>query len=109
VTLEEYLAEHGFELIQRGRDGSNRYALRVNPYLQQWVTWFADGTIEFTWEVELGAYLLAKGFTFSVQDELSLLLFPATEKRGPADAQWLAAEILRTESELSSIDLAGGS
>jgi hypothetical protein len=108
VTLEEFLAEHDFELVQRGRDGSNRYIRKANPYLDLWVTAFADGTIEYTWELEFGAYLISKGFTVSVQDELSLLLFPGTEKRGPADPDWLAAEIARTEVELRSVDLLGG-
>jgi hypothetical protein len=70
-----------------------------------WLMWFPDGTIEFTWEFELGAYLIAKGFAISVQDELSLLMFPGNEKRGPADPQWLANEILRTEAEIASVDL----
>lgn len=105
MTLEEYLTEQNFQILQRTREGANRYVRRTNQYLQMWLTWFPDGTIEFTWEFELGAYLIARGFTISVQDELSLLLFPATEKRGPADAQWLANEILRTEAEIASIDL----
>jgi len=108
MTLEDYLADQGFEIVQRSREGANRYVLRRSSYLQVWVTWFQDGTIEFTWEFELGAYLLMKGFTISVQDELSLLLFPGAEKRGPADANWLAGEILRMETELGSIDALTG-
>ncbi len=108
MTLEEYLKEQEFEVVQRTREGANRYVRRSNNYLRFWLTWFADGTIEFSWEFELGAYLIARGFTISAQDELSLLLFPATEKRGPADAQWLANELLRTEAELASIDMLRG-
>ncbi len=108
MSLEEFLAEHDFELIQRGRDGSNRYVRHAHPYLDLWVTWFADGTIEYTWELEFGAYLIAKGFAVSVQDELSLLLFPGAERRGPAQADWLAAEVARTERELGSVDLLSG-
>lgn len=108
VTLQEFLEDHGFELVQRGRDGSGRYVKRANAYLQLWVSLFVDGTIEYTWEFELGAYLKEKGFTISVQDELSLLLFAGAERRGPADPEWLAAEIGRTEAELDSIDFASG-
>ncbi len=108
MNLEEYLTEQGFEIVQRTRDGANRYVRRSTPFLQYWVTWFADGTLEFTWEIELGSYLLAKGFAISVQDELSLLLFPGEEKRGPADANWLAGEILRAEGALGSVDFLAG-
>lgn len=109
MTLDEFLAEHAFELVQRGRDGAGRFVRRANTYLQLWVIAFVDGTIEYTWEFELGAYLKEKGFAISVQDELSLLLFPGAERRGPADADWLASEIARTEQELSAIDLLTGS
>ena len=82
-----------------------RFVRRVSPYLQYWVNWFTNGTIDFTWEFELGAYLLAKGFTISVQDELSLLLFPGVEERGPARSDWLHSVISRNEAQLGSVDL----
>jgi hypothetical protein len=108
MTLDDYLRQQDFEILQRTRDGANRYVRRANRFLRFWVTWFTDGMIEFTWEFELGAYLIEKGFSISVQDELSLLLFPAAEVRGPADAQWLAEQILIAEARFESVDLLAG-
>lgn len=107
-TLDDELGELGFELIQHGRGGTRRYVLKTNPYLQWWVLVHADGTAELTWEFELGAYLQMKGFHISVQDELSLLLFPKGEVRGPAEAGWVPGEIARAQDHLGSVDLASG-
>ena len=106
MTFENEITELGFELVG-GRGGAQRYALRSHPYLQWWVTLFSDGTAELTWEFELGAYLATKGFHVSVQDELSLLLFPSGERRGPAEAEWLATEMERGLAALGSVDLTG--
>lgn len=108
MSLDGPLADLGFELVQERRNGDRQYSRRQHPYLAWWVLTHADGTAELSWEVELGAYLRAKGFAVSVQDELSLLVFPAAESRGPADAAWLEAEIERAERQLSSVDLLGG-
>ena len=107
MSFDDYLAELGFELVQQTRAGTLRYARRTNPFTQWWVLAHPDGTAELTWEFELGAYLKAKGFAFSVQDELSLLLFPLAETRGPAEASWLSTEIERAEAHLGSLDLRG--
>jgi hypothetical protein len=108
MTFTEELAEMGFELVQQSRGGTLRFARRPHPFLQWWVLVHADGTAELTWEFELGAYLKAKGFAFSVQDELSLLLFPTGEARGPADARWVAEQIARAEFHLGGLDLVQG-
>src|SRR5205823_881303 len=76
VTVEETLAELGFDLVQRRRNGDLQYGKRSHPYLSWWVLTHSDGTAELSWEFELGAYLQMKGFHVSVQDELSLLIFP---------------------------------
>jgi hypothetical protein len=108
MSFDDELAEMGFELVQQTRDGTRRYARRSHAFLQWWVLARPDATAELTWEFELGAYLKAKGFAFSVQDELSLLLFPLTDVRGPADASWVTAEIERAETHLASLDLRSG-
>lgn len=107
MTLDVELAEAGFELVG-ARQGTKRYARRSNPYLQWWVVTHPDGTADLQWELELGAYLKAKGFHVSVQDELSLLLFPNGDIRGPAEASWIAAEIARAEAHLASVNLVAG-
>ena len=109
MSFADDLADIGFELIQQTRGGTLRFAHRPHPFLQMWVMAHPDGTAEVTWEVELGAYLKAKGFAISVQDELSLLLFPSSESRGPADAGWVAQEVARAQARLGELDLAQGS
>jgi hypothetical protein len=108
VSFTDDLAELGFELVQHDRSGTQRFAFRSNAFLQWWVLAYPDGTAEVTWEFELGAYLKQKGFHISVQDELSLLLFPEGETRGPADETWVRAEIDRAAQLLSEIDLLKG-
>jgi hypothetical protein len=108
MTIEEALAELGFDLVQRRRNGDLQYGRRANPYFSWWVLTHPDGTAEISWEIELGAYLKAKGFHVSVQDELSLLLFPNTEIRGPATGEWLRASIEEAERHIGSVDLLGG-
>jgi hypothetical protein len=105
--IETELEEAGFELIGI-RSGTQRYARRSHPYLQWWVVLHGDGTAEVQWELELGEYLLSKGFHVSVQDELSLLLFPRGEIRGPADAGWIAGQIAEAEARLQAVNLATG-
>jgi hypothetical protein len=102
------MADLGFALVGDRRGGVSRYALRSGPYLQWWVHAHADGTADLTWEVEIGSYFKDKGFHISVQDELSLLLFPAEEVRGPANAEWVAGEMSRAEERLRSMDLVDG-
>jgi hypothetical protein len=108
MSLDSHLDQLGFELIQERRGGAKRFARRSNPYLHQWVLIHPDGTAEFTWELELGAYLKAKGFHISVQDELSLLLFPSGEARGPADPNWLDDRLAEADGALDAVDLASG-
>ena len=103
-TLDEY----GFELVQERRGGELQYGKRSNPYLAWWVLVHTDGTAELSWEFELGEYLKAKGFHVSVQDELSLLIYPRGEVRGPAEGQWLRAEMERAAGALESVDLLAG-
>ena len=107
MSLDDDLTQAGFELVG-SRQGTNRYARRSNPYLQWWVVTNPDGTADLQWEFELGAYLKAKGFHVSVQDELSLLLFPSTDVRGPADQAWIAEEIAQATERLASVDLVSG-
>lgn len=109
MTLEEELDEQGFALLDQRRGGTRRYTRQSNPYLKWWVMVHADGTAEVTWEFELGEYMKAKGLHVSVQDELSLLLFPSQEVRGPAEGEWLRLEIERAEGHLRSVDLLEGS
>ena len=109
MTFDEALTEAGFELLDQRRDGMRRFTRRTNPYLRWWLTIGANGNVELSWEFELGEYMKAKGFHVSVQDELSLLLFPSDELRGPAEAEWLQEEIRRAELQLASIDLLAGS
>jgi hypothetical protein len=108
VTIEETLGELGFDLVQRRRGGELQYGLRSHPYLSWWVLTKPDGTAELSWEFELGAYLQMKGFHVSVQDELSLLIFPKEEMRGPADGDWLRSTIEGAEKEIGSIDMLAG-
>jgi hypothetical protein len=108
VSFESELEELGFVLLQERRGGARRYTHRTHPFLNWWVLVHGDGTAELTWEFELGAYLNAKGFAVSAQDELSLLLFPSNEVRGPAEEGWLGAEIERAERHLASLDLLSG-
>jgi len=108
VTIEEALAELGFDLVQRRRGGELQYARRSHPYLSWWVIVRADGTAELQWEYELGAYLQMKGFHVSVQDELSLLIFPKQEATGPAEAEWLRSAIEQAERTIGSIDMLAG-
>ncbi len=109
MSFESTLVEAGFELLDERRGGSRRFTRRSNPYLRWWVTTLPDATIELSWEFELGEYLKMKGLHVSVQDELSLLLFPSDEVRGPADAAWLQQQIDRAEQHLGSVDLLAGS
>jgi hypothetical protein len=106
MTIESDLESAGFELVGT-RSGVQRYSLRPNPYLQYWVV-LDDAGAEFQWEFALGEYLRSKGFHVSVQDELSLLLFPQREMRGPAEAGWLADQIASTGALLASVNLATG-
>ncbi len=108
MSMDIELSDLGFELVQERRDGGKRFVRRANAYMNQWFLIHADGSAEFTWEFELGAYLKAKGFDISVQDELSLLLFPSGEARGPADLSWLADRMTEADSALGSVDLATG-
>jgi hypothetical protein len=109
VSFEEALSDQGFELLDQRRGGTRRYTRRSNPYLRWWVMAHPDGTAELTWEFELGEYMKGKGLHVSVQDELSLLLFPRQEVRGPAEAAWLQSEIEQAERHLGSVDLLAGS
>jgi len=107
MTVQDDLIDAGFELVG-SRSGTERFARRSNPYLQWWVVVSENGAAELQWEFALGEYLKSKGFHISAQDELSLLLFPGAEVRGPADAGWIADEIIRAESQLASVNLASG-
>jgi hypothetical protein len=106
--IEETLAELGFDLVQRRRGGELQYARRSNPYLSWWVLVRPDGVAELQWEYELGAYLQMKGFHVSVQDELSLLLFPKQEATGPAGDEWLRSAIAEAERLIGSVDMLAG-
>jgi hypothetical protein len=108
MSYADDLVALGFELVQSDRSGTQRFALRSNPYLKWWIMAHADGTSELTWEFELGAYLKEKGFHVSVQDELSLSLFPKTEVRGPSEESWVKTEIDRAAAVLEGIDLLRG-
>jgi hypothetical protein len=108
VTTDEVFADAGFELVQTRRGGERQYARRVHPYLSYWALARPDGLVELSWEVELGAYLKQKGFAISVQDELSLLLFPTGEVSGPIETAWLVEEMGRIEERLGSVDLRTG-
>lgn len=94
--------------MQQRRSGTRQYTRQSNPYLRWWVMAHADGTADLSWEFELGEYLKGKDLHISVQDELSLLLFPSQEVRGRAETGWLAAEIANAERKLGSVDLLGG-
>lgn len=107
MTIQTELEDAGFELVG-SRGGAQRYTRRSHPYLTMWVVLHTDGTAEVQWELELGEYLLSKGFHVSVQDELSLLLFPRGEIRGPADAGWIADQIAEAEARLAAVNLATG-
>ncbi len=108
MSVEEALAELGFDLVQRRHGGDLQYARRSHPYLSWWVLVRSDGTAELQWEYELGAYLQMKGFHVSVQDELSLLIFPRQELTGPADPDWLRSAIADAERTIGSIDMLAG-
>lgn len=108
MSLEGALADLGFELVQERRNGDRQYGKRSNPYLAWWVLVRTDGTADLSWEFELGEYARAKGFAASVQDELSLMLFPAREVRGPAEADWLRGELERAAGELEAVDFLRG-
>jgi hypothetical protein len=108
VTFAEVAGDLGFELVQEDKGGRRRYTRRTQPYLHWWLVEHPDASAELSWELELGAYLKAKGFHVSVQDELSLLLFPSTEARGPATQEWITGEIDAAERVLASVDLAYG-
>jgi hypothetical protein len=105
MTFAEEIAALGFALVQSNRGGTQRFAAKPNAYLQWWVHTYPDGTAEFTWEFELGAYLKERGFAISVQDELSLMLFPPADIRGPAEAAFVAAQVEAAEAMLASVDL----
>lgn len=99
---------HGFDLVGQTRGGTHRYARRSNPYLAWQLTVAADGAADLTWEFSLGQYLRDKGFFVSGQDELSLLLFPREEARGPFSERWLVEAVASVERSLASIDLVTG-
>lgn len=105
MSFTDDLGALGFELVQSSRGGTQRFASKPGPYLQWWVHGYPDGTAEFTWEFELGAYLKDKGFALSVQDELSLMIFPRADARGPATAAWVAGQITGAEAALASVSL----
>ena len=107
MSVQDDLIDAGFELVG-DRSGTQRFARRSSPYLQWWVVVEPDGTAELQWELALGEYLRSKGFHVSVQDELSLLLFPRTEIRGPADSGFLADAIAGAEALLASVNLVTG-
>ena len=102
------IAELGFELVQRRRDGSRQYGLRANPYLNFWLVVGADGTAQFSWEFALGEYLSQKDLSVSAQDALSLLLFPRTDATGPAEPDWIRERVDHVMALLGSVDLAAG-
>lgn len=97
--------DFGFVLVGQRRDGTRQYSLQANPFLVYWLTARPDGTGDFSYEFALGEYLKAKGFAISGQDELSLLLFPDYEARGPLDQSWLAGELEQAQELLGSVDL----
>ena len=104
MTFEDELYTLGFTLVQSTRSGQ-RFAMRPNRFLQWWVNAYPDGTADFTWEFELGAYLQEKGFAVSVQDELSLMIFPRSDARGPAQGSWVSEQIAAAEAMLASVAL----
>jgi hypothetical protein len=67
VSVEQILAEEGFELVGERRSGDRQFSKRSNPYLAWWVIVHTDGTAQLSWEFELGSYLRAKGFSVSAQ------------------------------------------
>lgn len=103
MSIGDELIDLGFELVQATR-GTERYSVHPTPYLQLWVQTYDDGTAEFTWEYLLGEYLKTRGFAVSVQDELSLMIFPRTDERGPAEIGWVTQQIEATEALLASVD-----
>ena len=105
VSFEEEIAALGFALVQSHRGGTQRFAAKPNAYLQWWVHTYPDGTADFTWEFELGAYLKERGFAISVQDELSLMIFPPTDIRGPAEGAFVAEQVEKAKAMLASVDL----
>lgn len=108
ASPESELAELGFALLQRRRDGSRQYGLRAHPYLSYWITLTAQGQAELTWELSLGQYLADRGLSVTGQDELSLLLFPAEDIRGRLEAGWAQSAIAQVQSVLGSLDFVAG-
>lgn len=108
MSFDEYVGKLGFEVVSSTRDGVQRFTLRSNPYLVWWLTTHPNGMAELTWEFELGSYLRAKGFAVSVQDELSLMVFPGSDTSGPAEADWLAGQMEAVRDELGSVDMLKG-
>ena len=104
MSLTTELQDLGFELVQSSK-GAERFTARGGQYLVLWLQTFPDGTAEFTYELALGQYLKDKGFAVSVQDELSLMIFPRTDIRGPAEIEWVRQQIEAAETQLASVDL----
>lgn len=102
------LEKFGFEIVQRRRDGAVVWSRREHPWLVVWMTQRPNGMGEMTWELALGEYFVAKGYTFSAQDELSLFVFPSAEVTGMMDEAWVTATLDGLREQLSLIDLAGG-
>jgi hypothetical protein len=107
-TVESELAEMGFELTQRRRDGVRQYVRRTNPYLAYWLTVGAGGEAELGWEFSLGQYLRDRGLAVSGQDELSLLMFPGKETRGTLEPGWPSKSVADVETLLGSLDFVAG-
>jgi hypothetical protein len=104
VSFRGELEGLGFELVHSNR-GAQRFTAHGSRYLLLWVHTSPDGSAEFTWEFALGEYLKDKGFAVSVQDELSLMVFPRTDVRGPQEIAWITEQVAAAEAQLSSIDL----
>lgn len=98
----------GFEAVTRRRDGVTTWSKREHSYLTFWLTTHADSSAELSWELAMGEYFVAKGYTFSAQDELSLFVFPAQEISGNVTGSWLQDNVSSVIEELAALDLGRG-
>lgn len=105
VSLEADLEALGFRLVEQRRTGDVQFSHNASRYLVYWVHWNPDEDhCLFTWELAIGEFMGDHGLQIGSNDPLNLFLFPSSDARGPATAEFVVTEMNRTEAILRSLN-----
>jgi hypothetical protein len=95
--------------VRQERGTVRQFALQASPYLVYAVHWdLGDGSVLFSWEFAIGAFMAERGLQVGSNEELNTFLFPQHDARGEQDIAFVVQEMDRAEAILRTLDFLEG-